>query len=93
MPKRLAVMAVLILAILWAPPAIFAETGAATQPVKTVSADELFILLRPDESAQVPALIDRELFRQAMFMAARDGMGLWPRDAVKREPKPAHPGQ
>jgi tetratricopeptide (TPR) repeat protein len=88
MSKQVAAGLVGVFALFLLPSAIFADADAATQLAKGLTASDLFILLRPNQTDGPLALIDRELFRQAMLMAARDGMGLWTRDEVMRETTP-----
>jgi hypothetical protein len=76
MSKQVAAGLVGVFALFLLPSAIFADADAATQLAKGLTASDLFILLRPNQTDGPLALIDRELFRQAMLMAARDGMGL-----------------
>ena len=69
-----------------------ATQSAGTGPVLPASADRATLYLaRPDPqpNAWVTTLILRELQRQALSMAARDGMGLYTRDEVLREFDPA----
>jgi tetratricopeptide (TPR) repeat protein len=68
-------------------------TGATTtQP--SVSADQLFILMRSGDSPELttPSLLTRELIRQSLLMTARDTMGLYTRDEVLRETVPDNIG-
>jgi len=70
-----------------------AADAPSTRPA--LSATDIFILLRPEEKEanwHVPTLLERELVRQAMLMAARDHLGLYTRDEVLRERAPGDIG-
>ena len=67
----------------------------ATVPSRARHTNTLYLAapakLSPSEVSQpAPTLIMRELPRQAILMAARDGLGLFTRDGVLREPPPDH---
>jgi hypothetical protein len=63
-------------------------TQPTTQPA--ISASNLFILERAEEkpNQHIVNLLERELYRQALLIAARDELGLYTRDEVLRETVP-----